>query len=115
MNSEWEILLESSSTLEDCGDDGSIKHQSLKLRPIASIEAEEVNAILDVIGVVTSVTPTSTIARKNGTEAQKRSCQLRDKSGCQIEVTLWGQFCTNEGQQLQVSSAHLPSYFQREV
>lgn len=103
LDNEWEVVLDSSSTVEECSDDGTIKSQSLKLRPIASIEREEVNSILDIIGVVTSVAPVSTISRKNGTETQKRTCFLRDNSNCQVELTLWGAFCTKEGQKLQVS------------
>ncbi|KAG4953815.1 hypothetical protein JHK87_039409 [Glycine soja] len=39
--------------------------------------------------------------RKNGTEVQKRTLQLKDMSGRSVELTLWGNFCIVEGQRLQ--------------
>ncbi|KAJ7537755.1 hypothetical protein O6H91_11G020900 [Diphasiastrum complanatum] len=57
--------------------------------------------MVDVIGVVEAVNPTSTIMRKNGVETQKRTLQLCDNSGKSLEVTMWGAFCSREGQELQ--------------
>lgn len=55
----------------------------------------------DVIGVVILINPSSIIMRKNGTETQKRSLQLKDMSGRSVELTMWGAFCNKEGQQIQ--------------
>ncbi|KAJ7537757.1 hypothetical protein O6H91_11G021100 [Diphasiastrum complanatum] len=102
LKNEWEIFLESTSTVEPCFDeDGSIPQQQFDFRPIGEIENLENNAMVDVIGVVVAVNPTSTIMRKNGVETQKRTLQLRDNSGKSVEVTIWGAFCSREGQELQ--------------
>jgi replication factor A1 len=61
----------------------------------------EANAMVDVVGVVVTINPSTTVMRKTGTEVQRRALQLRDMSGCSVEVTMWGTFCSNEGQQLQ--------------
>jgi replication factor A1 len=58
--------------------------------------------MLDLLGVVTSVGPSSTVTRKNGVKASKRVLQLKDMSGCSVETTFWGNFCDAEGQQLQL-------------
>ncbi|KAL4570238.1 hypothetical protein LXL04_025889 [Taraxacum kok-saghyz] len=102
LKNEHEILLDNNSTIQTCfEDDTSIPHQQFHFRPIAEIEGMENNSVLDVIGVVSSITPTGTITRKNGTETQKRTLQLKDMSGKSVEVTLWGNFCSTEGQTLQ--------------
>ena len=102
LNSEYEIFLESSSTLQKCNDvdDASIPRVQLNFRPISEIEAVESNAVVDLAGIVSSVNPATTILRKNGTETMKQTLQLRDMSGRSVELTLWGAFCGNEGQQL---------------
>ncbi|KAH7432356.1 hypothetical protein KP509_07G018700 [Ceratopteris richardii] len=102
LKSDWEIFLESSSSLELCPEgDGSIPQQLYDFKPISDIENMEANTMVDLIGVVVTINPSTTIMRKNGTETQKRSLQLRDTSGRSVEVTMWGSFCNNEGQQLQ--------------
>ncbi|XP_031483992.1 replication protein A 70 kDa DNA-binding subunit A-like [Nymphaea colorata] len=102
LNNEWEILLESTSTIEPClEEDSSIPRQQFNFRPISEIESMENNSMVDIIGVVVSVHPSSTIMRKNGTETQKRTLQLKDMSGRSVELTIWGNFCNVEGQRLQ--------------
>uniref|UniRef100_A0A7N0ZYF7 Replication protein A subunit n=1 Tax=Kalanchoe fedtschenkoi TaxID=63787 RepID=A0A7N0ZYF7_KALFE len=99
---DHEIFLESSSTVVPCDeDDTSIPKQQFHFCAISDIESKDSNSIVDVIGVVSSVSPLSSIMRKNGTETQKRALQLKDMSGRSVEVTLWGGFCTAEGQTLQ--------------
>nr|GMD88824.1 replication protein A 70 kDa DNA-binding subunit A [Ipomoea batatas] len=48
--------------------------------------------------------------RKNGMETQRRILNLKDQSGRSVELTLWGDFCNREGQQLQemVDSGFFP-------
>ncbi|KAK7265416.1 hypothetical protein RJT34_33036 [Clitoria ternatea] len=102
LKNEWEILLDLTSTVELCPDeDGSIPRQHFSFRPISDIESVENNSILDVVGVVTSVNPSVPILRKNGMETQRRILNLKDSSGRSVELTLWGEFCNREGQQLQ--------------
>eukprot|EP00850_Spirogloea_muscicola_P011414 SM000071S21038 [mRNA] locus=s71:22470:25733:+ [translate_table: standard] len=101
LRNEWEMTLGGQSTVEACPDDGSIPNQHFDFRTIAEVECMDNNAIVDAIGVIVNVTPTQTILRKNGLETQKRSCMIRDRSERQCEVTMWGEFCSKEGQQLQ--------------
>ncbi|CAI9095111.1 OLC1v1030972C1 [Oldenlandia corymbosa var. corymbosa] len=99
---DHEIRLDSYSTVQPCHeDDGSIPFQNWSFRSIGEIEGMDNNCILDVIGVVCSISPSSTIMRKNGTETQKRTLQIKDMSGRSVEITLWGNFCNAEGHTLQ--------------
>ncbi|XP_021768308.1 replication protein A 70 kDa DNA-binding subunit A-like [Chenopodium quinoa] len=99
---DHEIFLDTTSIVQPCfEDDSQIPRQQFHFRPISDIEGIETNGIIDLIGVVSSISPSSTIMRKNGTETQKRSLNLKDMSGRSVELTLWGNFCNAEGQTLQ--------------
>ncbi|PHT58649.1 Replication protein A 70 kDa DNA-binding subunit C [Capsicum baccatum] len=99
---DHEIMLESTSVIQPIfEDDRTIPLQQFHFRPISDIEAMENNNVVDVIGVVSSISPSSSIMRKNGTETHKRVLQLKDMSGRSVELTLWGNFCNAEGQTLQ--------------
>ncbi|CAD6334907.1 unnamed protein product [Miscanthus lutarioriparius] len=104
LNHEYEITLDFKSSIEVCVDDDSnIPRQQYNFRQISEIENLEAGAIVDLIGILTSVGPSATIIRKvGGLEAQKRTLQLKDMSGRSVEITLWGKFCDAEGQQLQL-------------
>ncbi|KAK6147653.1 hypothetical protein DH2020_018565 [Rehmannia glutinosa] len=102
LKNEWEIFLETTSSVDLCPDeDSSIPRQQFSFRPISEIENAESNSILDVIGVVVTVNPSVPILRKNGMETQRRILNFKDQSGRSVELTLWGDFCNREGQQLQ--------------
>ncbi|KAJ8459954.1 hypothetical protein OPV22_032880 [Ensete ventricosum] len=102
LNNQWEIFLESTTTLECCPDeDSSIPTQHFNFRQIIDIENAENNSIIDIIGIVESINPSVTILRKNGMETQRRILNLKDVSGRSVELTLWGDFCNREGRQLQ--------------
>lgn len=101
LKNEWEIFLETTSSVDLCPDeDTSIPRQQFSFRPISEIETTESNSILDIIGVVVTVNPSVPIMRKNGMETQRRILNLKDQSGRTVELTLWGEFCNREGQQL---------------
>ncbi|XP_010261943.1 PREDICTED: replication protein A 70 kDa DNA-binding subunit A isoform X2 [Nelumbo nucifera] len=102
LKNEWEIFLESSSTVELCPDeDGSIPKQQFSFKPINEIESSENNSIIDVIGIVESVNPSVPILRKNGMETQRRILNLKDGSNRSVELTLWGELCNKQGRELQ--------------
>ncbi|KAE8693179.1 Replication protein A 70 kDa DNA-binding subunit A [Hibiscus syriacus] len=102
LNNEHEIFLDSTSTVQLCyEDDNRIPQQQFNFRTISEIEGMENNTMVDIVGVVSFISPAASILRKNGIETQKRTLHLRDKSGRSVELTLWGSFCNAEGQKLQ--------------
>ncbi|CAL5359421.1 hypothetical protein CsSME_00049574 [Camellia sinensis var. sinensis] len=102
LRNDHEILLDSTSTVQPCPeDDNLIPRQQFHFRPIIDVESLETNSIVDVIGVVYFISPSTSIMRKNGTETQKRVLQLKDMSGRSVELTLWGNFCNAEGLEMQ--------------
>lgn len=102
LHNDYEILLDSTSTIQQCyEDDATIPRNQFHFRNISDIESMEANNITDLIGIVSSISPTLALTRKNGTEALKRALQLKDMSGRSVEVTMWGNFCNADGQKLQ--------------
>ncbi|KAK9928220.1 hypothetical protein M0R45_025366 [Rubus argutus] len=98
---DYEIQLDTTSTIQQCfEDDGSIPQQRFNFRPISDVEGLDNNSIVDIIGVVSFISPAASIMTKNG-ETQKRTLQLKDMSCRSVEVTLWGNLCNVEGQKLQ--------------
>ncbi|KAL6619664.1 hypothetical protein ACP70R_034803 [Stipagrostis hirtigluma subsp. patula] len=103
LNSEYEITLDHSTSIETCsGDDSSIPRQQYNFQQISEIENMEPGAMVDLVGVVTSVSPASTIIRMNGMESRKQTLCLKDMSGRSVEITLWDKFCDAVGQQLKL-------------
>jgi replication factor A1 len=104
LNSDFEIYLETSSTIEPCMEDSrtsSIPSINFNFQPIISLEQANTGSIVDVIGVVMTVGSPGTIQRRDGTETQKRSISIKDDSNAVIELTLWGNYCADPGQQLE--------------
>jgi replication factor A1 len=88
----------------------------IQFRKIEEVESLPATTSVDIIGVVESVDDPSTITRKDGSEAQKRSITLRDDSNKSIELTFWGDYSTNPGDQLdgvrpplRLTPLHLPA------
>lgn len=101
LSHEYEMNLESGSMVEPCEDDSTIPGVPFSFRQIGDIESLPSETILDVIGVVISISPASIVMKKTGIETVKRTLQLKDMSGRSVELSLWGSFVNSEGQQLQ--------------
>eukprot|EP00878_Enallax_costatus_P012473 GHUV01013026.1.p1 GENE.GHUV01013026.1~~GHUV01013026.1.p1 ORF type:complete len:867 (+),score=301.03 GHUV01013026.1:206-2806(+) len=101
---EYEIYLERGSQLTPCDDDpeaSAIPHIIFNFKKLAELETTEAGQVIDVIGIVDEVQPWSLIARKDGSEAKKRAIVIKDDSGRSVELTLWGDFTQNPGNQLE--------------
>ncbi|XP_057865429.2 replication protein A 70 kDa DNA-binding subunit A-like [Cryptomeria japonica] len=101
LNSGIEITLVHESIVTLCEDDPSIPRNHFSFMPINEILEQSNNSIIDVIGVVICIEPSSTIRRRNGTEVMRHTIKLLDMSRTTIEVTLRGPPSEKEGSQLQ--------------
>jgi hypothetical protein len=72
-----------------------------QFKKIADLPNTQQRELVDVVGVVQSVNPASSIMRKDGTGTEKRSVYIRDDSNYTIEVTLWTPFSSREGATLE--------------
>ncbi|KAG5110209.1 hypothetical protein JHK82_039432 [Glycine max] len=91
LHNDQELTLDVASIIQPFLDDNdSITSQTFNYHPLVKLKVWKTTAL-----------PTTSIMRKNGTEVQKRTLQLKDMSGRSVELTLWGNFCIVEGQRLQ--------------
>ena len=76
-----------------------------QFKRIDEIENTTTNTTVDVIGLVERVDPSATINKKDGTETTKRTLLLRDQTDRSVELTLWGEYASNPGEQLEQAGA----------
>jgi replication factor A1 len=84
----YELTLNADATVQPIEDAGTVPRVHLDFMPIDNIQSSKKDEMIDIIGVVVSTQPVSTIATKNGDKA-KRSIEIGDNSGRTIELTLW--------------------------
>ena len=68
------------------------------------------STMLDVLGILESVGDFVTLTLKNGKETNKRSVVLRDNSNRSIELTLWGAFASDPGDQMAQVTVHIQAW-----
>ena len=56
--------------------------------------------MVELVGLVISVSPTSTIRKRDGVETIGRTIGIRDMSGYSIDISLWGEHFQIEGYEL---------------
>ena len=59
-----------------------------------------INSMVDLVGLVISVSPSSIIRKRDDVETVRRTIGLRDMSGNSIDITLQGEHCQIEGAEL---------------
>jgi len=91
------------------GDTSDIPKMSYRFTKIASLEAVEPGKVVDLIAIVEAVEPWTEINLRSGGTTQKRNVQLRDDSGAQIELAVWGALATGDvGTELEAAAASKP-------
>ena len=56
--------------------------------------------MVDLVGIVISISPSSTIRKRDGVETVRHTIGLCDMSGNSIDITLWGDHYQIEGAKL---------------
>lgn len=101
LDSKWEVSLSATSTIEpSLDDDPTIPFHHFHFKSIDEIRSANLSSIVDIIGIVMSTSPTSTIRQRDGSEALRKTLSLEDMSGYNINITLWGEHCHTLGKQL---------------
>ena len=95
----YEIRLDKNSEVTPAPNDSLPPPVQLpgQYRKIATLVDMATGTLVDIQAVVHSCGPLSSITRKDGGTADKRSLVLRDDSGYCCELTLWGTFAQKDG------------------
>ena len=90
--SGFEITFDANAEIQEVENDNSIQTGVFNFVKIASIESIEPNSNVDLICVVKSVGPVSTVmSKKSGQELFKSDLSIADNSNTEINLTLWGE------------------------
>ena len=101
LNNHLEIVLSSTSTIQPyLHAIPSIPLHSFHFKTIDDLQVAPLNSMVDLIGMVISISPSSTIQNKYGFETSRKTVAIRDGSFFNIDVTLWGHLCHTDGSQL---------------
>eukprot|EP01126_Amoeba_proteus_P035924 TRINITY_DN3636_c0_g2_i7.p1 TRINITY_DN3636_c0_g2~~TRINITY_DN3636_c0_g2_i7.p1 ORF type:complete len:380 (-),score=93.73 TRINITY_DN3636_c0_g2_i7:570-1709(-) len=116
--SEYEMSLGKNSTVEEAKESDTKGIPKMKysfVKSIADLQNMPVNNLVDVVGVIAEISPTSTFtSKKDGKELIKKSVHIVDNSKRLIELSLWGQsaenFSANVGNTIALKNARLGEY-----
>ncbi|WOG93789.1 hypothetical protein DCAR_0313076 [Daucus carota subsp. sativus] len=100
---DYEMTLNENSVVEEAIDEGTfIPETKFNFVPIDQLGPYVNNSeLVDVIGVVQSVSPTMSIRRKSNNETiPKRDITIADESKKTVVVSLWNDLATTVGQDL---------------
>jgi len=82
LENDWKITLDNTSVIEPCLKDCHlIENHNFKFTPINELSSLPNKYVVDILGVVLSISPPTSILKKNGTKTQKRSLKLKDMFG----------------------------------
>eukprot|EP00796_Vickermania_ingenoplastis_P008248 gene8248-5769_t len=93
VNNDYELTFDRTSDIRPCRMDNAASALPTKRYNFVPIEIlkQRLNSLVDVIGVVLSVDPISSVVqRSTGKELQRRTVKLADTSAA-VEVTLWNE------------------------
>lgn len=117
LKNDYEMTFTADTIIQPCMDDSASSIPSIQYNfvPISSIANMEPNAIVDVIGVVKTVSELQNFtSRASGRDLQKRDVTLVDSSNAAIQLTLWGEKATTFDQYSQpvvaIKSAKVTEY-----
>lgn len=98
MNNECEVFISSTSIVYPNLEDASmIPSHFFHFKTIHDLKTLPVDSIVDIISLMISTSPTSTIHCWDGFEMHRKTLTIKDMSGYTIDYILWGQQCDNEG------------------
>lgn len=120
IKNDYCIVFDRDSVIEELPEDRGIQAQGFSFVSIEDINDFEQQRTVDAVGVITNVGGVSSFQPKayDGGAPRppkdKRSLQLADETGLQIQVTLWGQNATRlpfaEGHVLAIKGAKVSDY-----
>ncbi|XP_011006580.1 PREDICTED: replication protein A 70 kDa DNA-binding subunit B [Populus euphratica] len=103
VQNDYEMTLNENSEVEEASDEAAcIPETKFKFVPIDQL-GPYVNSkdLVDVIGIVQSVSPTTSIRRKsNNDTVPKRDIVVADETKKTVVVSLWNELATSVGQEL---------------
>lgn len=90
-NQKYEITLDKSTVIEECSDNNDVPEIKADFVSFDKLGEIAHDSIIDVLGVVHSVSDLNEFTSKQGNNLVKRELSLVDSSGTSVRLTLWNQ------------------------
>lgn len=88
VRSEYKLILDDNTIIEEHEDDHTIKEHSFNCIPINDIPNYPLYSVIDVMGYVLEASDRTTIQTRNG-ETDIRRVVICDDSKCSVDLTFW--------------------------
>ncbi|KAG9017925.1 Replication factor A protein 1 [Tulasnella sp. 427] len=89
--SDFELGLERYTEVEECADASNVPEVRYNFVELGKLDQTEKDAIIDVLGVVSTVGDLTELTSKAGKTLTKRDITLVDRSKYSVRMTLWGK------------------------
>jgi replication factor A1 len=84
------ISFDKDTKFEPAEEDYTISKSGYNFKLISDLNTLQTKSSVDVIGIITDVSPLSQIKLKNGDEKDKRTITIMDNSNTAVDITFWG-------------------------
>lgn len=95
IKNDFSLIFDQSTEIEEAKDDVQINKSGFSFSDIQTIQQLMANHNVDVIGIVTEITPVGQINAKDGSKRDKRSLTIADDTNFSISLTIWGEAALN--------------------
>lgn len=87
----YELSMDRETVIEECYDESNVPKTHFSFIKLDTIQNQEVNSTVDVLGIIQTVNPHFELTSRAGKKFDRRDIAIVDDSGYSISVGLWNQ------------------------
>ena len=87
----YELSLDRETVIEECFDEGNVPKTHFNFVKLNSIENQEANSTVDVVGVIKQVNPHFELTSRAGKKFDRRDIIIVDDTNYSVSIGLWNQ------------------------
>lgn len=84
------ITFDANTTFDPVAEDVAIGKTGFTFKTIEALGGLQPRSSVDVIGLITDVSPVSAVKLKSGEEKDRRTITIADDTGASVDITFWG-------------------------
>lgn len=87
----YELSMDRDTVIEECYDESNVPKTHFNFMKLNTIQNQEANSTVDVVGIIQTVNPQFELTSKAGKKFDRRDIDIVDDSGYSVTVGLWNQ------------------------
>lgn len=87
----YELAMDKDTIIEECSDETNVPRTHFDFIKLHTIENQEANSTVDVLGIIQTVNPHFELTSKTGKKFDRRDITIVDDSNYSVSVGLWNQ------------------------